>query len=159
MYYRTKRNCSPWTSQRERGGYYQFKPLFYGYDKPTIGFATLLKWLPSVNLLHLLNKKPQWCEVAQLRQEAKGPSSTGKDHWLQMFILQLMERRKVNFLSPYLQEPFSATFCFFEISSEDAQFNTFQLRYLQALGNSCLETKIKQMPGLKRRRWEMLLWL
>lgn len=65
--------------------------------------------------------------------------------------------KESNLPLPIPSRAFLSHFLFFEISSEDAHFNTFQLRYLQALGNRYLETKIKQMPGLERRRWEMLL--
>ena len=67
---------------RERGGYCQYKSFFFFFQflvngKPRAGLATILRWLPSLNLLPPL-KKPQWCELAWLSQEQKPLHRQGK---------------------------------------------------------------------------------
>lgn len=51
--------------------------FFLVNGKPRAGLATILRWLPSVNLLPSL-KKPQWYELAWLSQEQKPPHQQGK---------------------------------------------------------------------------------
>lgn len=64
---------------RERGGYCQYQSffLFPVNGKPRAGLITILRWLPSVNLLPSL-KKPQWCELEQKPLHQQGKTSYSK---------------------------------------------------------------------------------
>lgn len=57
--------------------FFFFFLLFLVNGKPRAGLATVLRWLPSLNLLPPL-KKPQWCELAWLSQEQKPLHRQGK---------------------------------------------------------------------------------